>query len=41
LQKAAFIDGAVEKALEADVPKEVGAVFICEEVFAEAAREVG
>jgi len=41
LQKAAFVDGAVEKALEANVPEEVGAVLVCKEVLAEVAREVG
>ena len=40
LQKAAFVNIAVEKALEANVPKEFGAVFFWKEVFAEAARKV-
>lgn len=41
MQKAAFVDRAVEKALETNVPEEVGAVFVCKEVLVEAAREVG
>jgi hypothetical protein len=41
LQKASFVNWAVEKALEANVPEEVGAVFVCKEVLVEASREVG
>jgi len=41
LQKAAFVDRAVEKALETNIPEEVGAVFVCEEVFAKITGKVG
>lgn len=41
LQEAPFVDGAVEEALETDVPEEVVAVFLCEEVLGKLVREVG
>ena len=40
MQKAAFVDRAVEKTLEANVPEKVRAVFFCKEVLVEAACEV-
>jgi hypothetical protein len=40
LQEGLLVDGAVEEALEADVPKEVGGVLFAEEVLLEGAREI-
>lgn len=37
LQEAAFVNGTVEESLEADIPEEIGAVFLSEEVLCEVA----
>lgn len=40
LEEAPLVDGTVEEALEADIPKEVGAVFLSKEVLLEVTSEV-
>lgn len=40
LQEATFVDGTVEKPLETNVPEEIAAVFLCEEILGEVACEI-
>jgi hypothetical protein len=40
LEEAPLVDGTVEEALEADIPKEVGAVLLSKEVLLEVTSEV-
>jgi hypothetical protein len=40
LQEASFVNRTVEESLEADIPEEIGAVFLSEEILSEVAGVV-